>query len=90
MVFDNTYKCTATGKYYEVKWTLPCNSFNVVCLITCQCCKLQYVGSAIICKLRFCIRNNDINRDKKRYLTANLFLECCTRDGKFDNLRSIL
>ena len=44
MVFDNTFKCTATDKYYKVKRTLSCNSVNVVYLIVCQCCKLQYAG----------------------------------------------
>ena len=38
MVFDNTFKCTATTKYYKVKGTLSCNSVSVVYLITCQCC----------------------------------------------------
>ena len=50
MVFDNTYKCTAAGKYYKFKGTLSCNSANVAYLITRQCCKFQYVGSAITFK----------------------------------------
>ena len=53
MVFDNTFKCTATGKYYKVKGSLSSNSVNVVYLITRQRCKLQYVGSAITFKERF-------------------------------------
>ena len=40
MVFDTTFKSTATGNYYKAKGTLSCNSVNVVYLITCQCCKL--------------------------------------------------
>ena len=28
MVFDTTFKCTATGKYYKIKGTLSCS--NVV------------------------------------------------------------
>ena len=55
IVFDITFKCTATGKYYKFKGILSCNSVNVVYLITCQCCKLQYVGSAITFKKRFLI-----------------------------------
>ena len=55
MAFGTTFKCTATGKYYKVKGTLSSSSVNVVYLITCQCCKLQYVGSAITFKERFCI-----------------------------------
>ena len=48
MVFDTSFKCTATAKYYKGKGSLSCNSVNVVYLITCQCCK--YVGSAITFK----------------------------------------
>ena len=66
MVFDTTFKCTATGKYYKVKGALFCNSVNVVYLIICQCCKLQYVGSAITFKERFRIRKSVINTGKKR------------------------
>ena len=66
MVFDTTFKCTATGKYYKVKGTLFCNSVNVVYLIICQCCKLQYVGSAITFKERLRIRKSVINTGKKR------------------------
>ena len=39
--FNNTFKCSATGKYCKVKGTLSCNAVNVVFLITCHCCKLQ-------------------------------------------------
>ena len=53
MVFDTGFKYTATGKYYNVKGTLSCNSVNVVYLITCQCCKLQDIGSAITFKKDF-------------------------------------
>ena len=40
VVFDTTFKCTATGKSYKVKGTLSFNSVNVVYVITCQCCNL--------------------------------------------------
>ena len=53
MVFGNTFKCVATGKYYKGKRNLSCNSVNVACLITCQCCKLQHAGSAIPSKKDF-------------------------------------
>ena len=84
MVFDTTFKWTVTCKYYKVKETLSCNSANVVYLITCQICKLQYVGSAITFKERF---HSDINTGKKRCGAAKHFPECCTSDGKFDNLK---
>ena len=64
-LLDNTFKCTVTGKYYKVKGTLSCNSVKVVYLITCQCCKLQYVGSAVTFQERFLIHKSDINTGKK-------------------------
>ena len=87
MVFDTTFRCTATGKYYKVKETLSCNSVNVVYLITCQCCKLQYAGSAITFKERFCIHKSDINTGQKRCDAAKHFLECYTSEGEIDNLK---
>ena len=73
MVFDDTFKCTVTGKYYKVKGTLSCNSISVVYLIMCLCCKLQYVGSAITFKERFRIHKSDINTVKKRCGALNIF-----------------
>ena len=70
VVFDTTFKCTATGKYYKVKGTSSCNSGNMVYLITCQCFKLQYVGSSITFKERFGIHESGINKGKKRCGTA--------------------
>ena len=81
MIFHNTFKCTATSKYYKVKGTLSYNSVNLIYLITCQCCKLQYVGSAIT------LHKIDINTGKKSCGAAKHFLECCTIEGKFDNLK---
>ena len=66
MVFDNTFKCTATVTYCKVKGTLSCSSDNVVYLITCQRCKLLYVRSAITFKERFRIHKSDINTGKKK------------------------
>ena len=87
MVFGNTFKCSATGKYYKVKGTLSCNSVNVVYLITCQYCKLQYVGPAITFQDRFRMHKSDINTDKKRCGAAKHFLECCSSEGKFETLK---
>ena len=87
MVFHTTFKCTTTGKDYKVKETLSCNSVTVVYLITCQCCKLLYVGSTITFKERFCIHKSDINPGKKRFGAAKHLLECWISEGKFDNLK---
>ena len=59
----------------------------MVCLIICQYCHLQSVGLASIFKERICIHKSDINTGKKRCSTAKQFLECCTSEGKFDNLK---
>ena len=87
MVFGKTLKCKATGKYYKVKGTLSYNNVIVVYLITCQCCKLQYVRSAINFKERFHIHKSGINTGKKRCGAAKHFLECCTNEGKLNNLK---
>ena len=60
MVFDDTFLCTSIGKYYQVKGISSCNRVNMVYLITCQCCKLQYDGLAINIKERFQIDKSDI------------------------------
>ena len=78
MVSDNTFKCTAAGKFYKANETLSCNSTYVVYLIIYQYCKLQYVGSAITFKERFYTRKSDINTGKKRCDAAKNFLECCS------------
>ena len=87
MIFDNTFKCTTTGKYYKVKGTLSCNSVNMGYLIICQCCKLQYDGSAITLKERFHMHKSDVYAGKKRCGAAKHSLECCSSKGKFDNLK---
>lgn len=53
MVFDNTFKCMVTGKYCKVKGSSSCSGITVAYLITCQCYKLQCVGSAIFLKKDF-------------------------------------
>ena len=45
MIESDSFKCLATGKRYKIKQTLNCTSNNVVYLITCEKCNLQYVGS---------------------------------------------
>ena len=86
MVFDNIFNCIATCKYYKVKGTLSCNIVNVVYLITCRCCELYYVRSAITFKERYHLRKSDINTGGKTPAAAKYFFKCCTSQGKFDNL----
>ena len=68
-----------TGKYYKVKGTLSCGSISLVYLISCQCCKLQYVGSVLTFEERFLIDKSDIGTSKKRCGAAKHFLECSTK-----------
>ena len=72
MVFDTTFNCTETGNYYKVKGTLSSNSVNVVYSITCQCCTVQYVGSAITFKERFCMHKSDIKQVKEDAAQLNI------------------
>ena len=48
-----------TGKTYFVKSDLSCNSKNVICLITCDKCKDEYIGSAVNFKRRFNVHKSD-------------------------------
>ena len=57
----------------------------MIYLIIFQCCRLQYVESAITFKERFRIHKSDKNTGKRRCGIAKNFLECCTSGGKFDN-----
>ena len=43
---------TATGRRYFINYSLNCSSCNVVYLMTCKICGLQYVGSTTT-KFRF-------------------------------------
>ena len=79
MVFGKAFKCTATRKCYKVEGTLSYNGVNVVYVITCQCCKLQYVRSAITFKQRFRIHI------KKDVVQLNTFLKYSTSEDKFDD-----
>ena len=48
---------------------MPCDSCNIVYLITCSNCREQYVGSTINFKQRFRIHKSDIN-------SLNIFYIC--------------
>ena len=40
----NTFKSKNTGRKYDIKATLTCKSKNLVYLISCKRCGLQYIG----------------------------------------------
>lgn len=46
LVESDRFSSFATGRFYKIKQTLFCTSADVVYLISCKKCRLQYVGSA--------------------------------------------
>ena len=71
MLTDNKFK--VTGRFYNVRGNLSCNSSNVIYLISCKNCEDQYIGSAIDLKARFRIHKSDIKTKKDRCDTARHF-----------------
>ena len=43
-ISSNTFQSTTNGSIHNIKFSLSCNSYNVVYLITCTRCHMQYVG----------------------------------------------
>ena len=61
----STFKSTVTGVIYNIHQNLNCNSRNVIYLITCRTCGIQYVGET---KTRFRERiNNHKSAINNRY-----------------------
>ena len=73
LVSDTKFKCKVTGRVYNIRGKLTCNSPNVVYLISCSNCDDQYVGSALDFKSRFRIHSSDIKTKKDRCGTARHF-----------------
>ena len=44
-MFRKSLRNNKTGKEFSINYDLNCNSRNVIYLITCSKCKIQYVGS---------------------------------------------
>ena len=70
LIIDSKFKCTVTGKTYFIKGNLPCDSCNVIYLITCSNCKEKHIGWAILFKKRFRIHKSDIKTDIKTNKTT--------------------
>ena len=77
LITDNKFKCKVTGRFYNVRGNLCCNSSNVIYLISCKNCEDQYIGSAIDFKARFRIHKSDIKTKKDRCGTARHFNNKC-------------
>ena len=69
---DSQFRCTVTGNANFVKGNLPCDSCNVIYLITCPNCREQYIESAINFK-KSRIHKSDIKSNKDCRGTARCF-----------------
>ena len=88
LIADSKFRCTVTGNTYFIKDNLPCDSCNVIYLITCSNCREQYVGSAKNFKQRFRIHKSYIKTNKNRCGTARYFNnKCCSPNNKHAYLK---
>ena len=62
---NSHFKSSQDDQRYSINYNLNCNSSNVVYLITCKNCSLQYVGSTITkFRLRFNNHKSRIRRNE--------------------------
>ena len=47
LLSDTKFKCKVTGRVYNIRGKLTCNTPNVVYFISCSNCYDQYVGFAL-------------------------------------------
>ena len=73
LVSDTKFKCKVTGRVYNIRGKLTCNTHDVVYSISCSNCYDQYVGSVLDFKNRFRIYKSDIKTKKDRCGAARLF-----------------
>ena len=65
----DSFVCMRTNREYSINYNLNCNSSNVVYLITCSKCGLQYVGSTTT---KFRLRFNNHKARIKRHERLNV------------------
>ena len=72
MKVTNSFKSTATGKSYPVRTSANCKTENIIFLIECRKCKMQYVGETknALHKYLTCLRS-DINSGTQRPASAH-------------------
>ena len=69
----DTFKSCTTGKEYKINYSFNCDSSNVVYLIECNVCGVQYVGSTCTAfRLRF--NNYKACSRKFKYLGSFIYL----------------
>ena len=73
LITDNKFKCKVTGRFYNVRGNLSCNSSNVMYLNSCKNCEIQNKESGIDFKVRSRIYKSDIKTKKYRCGTARRF-----------------
>ena len=78
LLTDNKFTCKVTGRLYNVRGNLSCNSSDVIYLISCKNCEYQYIGSAIDFKARLRIHKSDIKTKKDKCGTARHFNTKCS------------
>ena len=70
-------KPKVTGKTYFIKRDFLFNGKNVIYLITCDKCKDEYVGSAVVFKYCFRVYKSEIKTKKGRCGISGPFNEEC-------------
>ena len=74
LVNSQTFSSAQTGNTYFVRQTLSCNSANVIYLVHCKKCNLQYVGSTTTeFKVRFRNHKSSMKTNKKTCEVASHF-----------------
>ena len=77
LAVGNKFKSLSTKDTFRMKHRMDCNAINVIYLITCTACKLQYVGSSVRFKPRFREHKSDIKLKKKtKCRTADHWASC--------------
>ena len=74
LVNSQTFSSAKTGKTYFVRQKLSCNSANVIYLVHCKKCNLQYVGSTTTeFKVRFRNHKSSMKTNKKNLRSCLTF-----------------
>ena len=77
LLTDNKFNCKVTGRFYNVRGNLSCNSSDAIYLISCKSFENQYIVSAIDFNARFGIHKSNIKTKKDRCGTARHFNTKC-------------
>ena len=89
LVNSQTFSSAQTGKTYFVRQKLSCNSANVIYLVHCKKCNLQYVGSTTTeFKVRFRNHKSSMKTNKKLAKLPHILTEphMCYRTLHFNVL----